>query len=138
MNLPKPYRHFLALFNDEAFWESHEVLEGPWRVNGSRFYQGLIIYASAFVHMQRGNPTGVRKQMAKAEGYLEPYAPHYLGLDIAELLQHGRACLTLLDQHPDWTGERLALQLPRIRLRVYDRLVRGDEPELEEAENSLH
>ena len=31
----------VELFNQEAFWESHEVLEGPWRETGSDFYHGV-------------------------------------------------------------------------------------------------
>lgn len=135
---PAAYCHFVELFNREEFWESHEVLEGPWRRNGSHFYQGLIIYASVFVHVQRGNPRGVRKQMAKVERYLKPFTPHYMGIDVDAVLAHGRHCVQLLDQHPEWSGDRLASSMPRIRLRLDARLVRGDEPEMEEADESLH
>ena len=32
---PSALEAFVELFNQEAFWESHEVLEGPWRENGA-------------------------------------------------------------------------------------------------------
>ena len=69
----------MELFNQEAFWESHEVLEGPWRETGSDFYHGLILYASAFVHVQRGNPHGIGAQLVKAERFLQEFRPAYLG-----------------------------------------------------------
>lgn len=127
---PAPYIQFLRLFNDEEYWESHEVLEQPWRQNRSDFYQGLIIYASAFVHAQRGNPTGVRKQLEKTERYLTPFAPIYMGLDVDEILDHGRRCRARVDADPSLVGERLRAAIPFPRLHLDARRVRGDEPEL--------
>lgn len=85
---PGPLEDFVRLFNQGSYWESHEVLEGPWRVWRSEFYHGLILYASAFVHAQRRNPRGVQAQLRKAERALSPYRPHYLGLDVESLLAH--------------------------------------------------
>ncbi len=52
---PAPLEAFVELFDQEAFWASHEVLEGSWRETDSDFYHGLILYTSAFVHVRRGN-----------------------------------------------------------------------------------
>lgn len=129
MPFPPPYVEFVRLFNAEEFWHGHEVLEGSWRKNGSTFYKGLIIFASAFVHAQRGNPTGVRKQMAKALRYLSPYAPNYLGLDVEALLRHATQCHDLavrLEANPGAPKPRFSycrMELDRTR-------VRGDESEL--------
>ena len=128
---PPSYLRFIELFNDEQFWESHEVLEQPWRENGSLFYKGMIIYASAFVHTQRGNPVGVRKQMVKAAGYLGMYAPHYMGLDVDHILSHGKVCLAVLDRTPPARGEALISAIPFVSLRLEEHLVRGDEPEFD-------
>ncbi|OLB45508.1 hypothetical protein AUH73_05615 [archaeon 13_1_40CM_4_53_4] len=49
----------INLFNEERFWESHEVLEGIWRVSGGserEALQSLILTAAAFVHFQKGEP----------------------------------------------------------------------------------
>ena len=78
---------FVARFNAEEFWESHEVLERPWREGRSDFYKGLILFASAYVHVQRENPRGVEAQMRKAERHLDRYRPAYLGLNVDELLR---------------------------------------------------
>jgi len=49
----------IELFNEERFWESHEVLEQIWRESkGSErdTIQGLILTAAAFVHYQKNEP----------------------------------------------------------------------------------
>jgi len=127
---PEPLVRFAELFNQGAFWESHEVLEAPWRENGSLFYKALILYASVFVHAQRGNPRGVRKQMAKAFRYLPSYLPAYLGVDVAEIMAHGERVLAILDARGEPEGAELAGGVPYPHLRLQPALVRGDEPEL--------
>src|SRR5690606_27554421 len=82
-------------------------LEESWRALRSDFYQGLIIYASAFVHAQRGNPTGVRKQLAKVQRRLPPYRPHYLGIDVDEVLATTAHLLALVEAEPQLAGEDL-------------------------------
>ncbi len=72
---PTALEAFVELFNQEAFWESHEVLEGPWRETRSDFYHGLILYASAFVHVQRGIPTGFGRSSRRRSGSSGNFAP---------------------------------------------------------------
>lgn len=127
---PGPFLEFVRLFNAGQYWESHEVLEAPWRARRSDFYQGLIIYASAFVHAQRGNPTGVCKQLMKVQRKLPPYRPHYMGIDVDEVLAHTRQVLELVTGNPSLTGDRLRRAIPYPRLEPRVSLVRGDEPEL--------
>lgn len=43
-------------FNNERFWESHEVLEGAWKKSEGKekeLIQGIILVASALVHYQK-------------------------------------------------------------------------------------
>lgn len=129
---PRSFLGFIDLFNAEAFWDSHEVLEQPWRVNRSSFYQGLIIFASAFVHAQRGNPNGVRKQLVKALNYLTPYAPYYMGIDVAALLKHAQRCLKIVQQQPHLSGQELTATIPLIQLVPDEAFVRGDEFEFQD------
>ena len=45
------------LFNEERFWESHEVLEQAWHVSNDverDAIQSIILTAAAFVHYQKG------------------------------------------------------------------------------------
>jgi predicted metal-dependent hydrolase len=120
----------VELFHRQEFWESHEVLEGPWREGRSGFYHGLILYASAFVHVQRDNAHGIVAQLEKAERALAPYAPAYLGVAVGHLLQEALAIRRAVregrnDPPVRWED---ALRYPRIRLD--EALLRGDEPEL--------
>ncbi|NIP62530.1 MAG: DUF309 domain-containing protein [Nitrosopumilaceae archaeon] len=46
----------ISYFNDERFWECHEVLEGVWKkcYEGEKdLVQGLILVAAALVHFQK-------------------------------------------------------------------------------------
>ncbi len=121
MRLPAPFLDFLALFNRGAYWESHEALEGAWRTSRSEFYKGLILYASAFVHAERGNPAGTAAQLAEAARALQPYRPSYLGLDVDALVRHAERCRAAAARHEPVAAERL---------HPDHALVRGDEAEL--------
>ena len=127
--VPHVLLEFLARFNRAEFWESHEVLEVPWRKNRSEFYKGLILFASAFVHVQRGNPRGIVAQLRKAERHLEAYRPTYLGVDVDGLLAHSVRCRAIVARHRESHAAWEEL-IPPIRLDAVPNLVRGDEPEL--------
>lgn len=93
---PAALSRFVELFDAGHYWQAHEALEDHWRETRSDFYQGLIIYASAFVHARRGNPRGLVRQLEKVPRYLGAYAPSHMGIDVAAILQHAgmtRACV---------------------------------------------
>jgi hypothetical protein len=49
-------RQGIFYFNDERFWEAHEVLEGVWKkcYEGEKdLVQGIILVAAALVHFQK-------------------------------------------------------------------------------------
>jgi hypothetical protein len=71
-NLPEPLVDFVARFNAREFWESHEVLEIPWRTGRSEFYHGLILYASAFVHAILAEAERYRQRAATGAAVLFP------------------------------------------------------------------
>lgn len=134
--IPRCLAEFVLLFNAGEFWESHEVLEGPWRASRSPFYHGLILLASAWVHVQRMNPHGVRAQLEKARRAFEPRrhdlasgAPRgYLGLDLPDLL--GR-CDAWLDAARRVRDPSVFQGWPRPELLLDRTAVRGDEFELD-------
>lgn len=127
---PAELRRFVQLFNREEFWESHEVLEDPWRELGSDFYQGLILYASAFVHAQRGNRHGIIAQLAKAEERLAPYRPAYLGVDVEGIFEHAKRCRQIVRANSDAARTAWETLIPFPQLALSNDRVRGDEPEL--------
>lgn len=123
---PAPLLVFLELFEAGRYWDSHEALEDAWRANRSDFYQGLILYASAWVHWQRGNAHGVEAQLGKALDRLETYPDAYLGIDVEGLRSHCRAARREVERVPDEWMERVA----PLRLTVTPGRLRGDEVEL--------
>lgn len=127
---PAALREFVALFNRGEFWESHEVLEGPWRVSRSGFFQGLILFASAWVHVGRGNPRGISAQLRKAERRLSPYAPAYLGVDVDSLIGDAERTRAVVARHSDAPPAAWSELAPAPQLRLLPALLRGNEPEL--------
>ncbi len=127
--LPAEYHHFLDAFRRGEFWASHEILEGAWRQTGSEFYHGLILLASALVHLERENAHGVAAQLDKAIAVLSRFRPHYLGLDLDRLME----CLHRMRRASDRArgeadGWRRAVDVPI--LDVDAQLIRGTEAEL--------
>jgi L-amino acid N-acyltransferase YncA len=129
--LPEPLRTFAELLNRGDAWDSHEVLEAPWREEGSRFYQGLILLASAEVHLQRANPRGAEAQLRKAEEALTPFGPAYLGVDVAAVLDGAADIRRALEKGGEGGASPADTAFPSLKPLVLDsRRVRGDEPEL--------
>lgn len=131
--LPAPLLEFIDLFNSGEFFESHEVLEHAWLINRSDFYQGLIIYAAAYVKRDRDSPRGIWLNLGKSLNYLRSYPGAYLGLDVDFLKEHGeKARRRLKGMGVPRALPRDALMeiLPTITLEPDERLVRGDEMEL--------
>jgi predicted metal-dependent hydrolase len=80
----------LALIDEGAYFEAHEVLEDLWRAAAHEerdFYQGLVHVAVAWHHAGRGNRPGWERQLAKAARRLGAYAPTHRGVDVADLLR---------------------------------------------------
>ena len=76
-------------FNEEKFYEAHEVLEDLWheyREDDRTFIQGLIQIAAAFYHLQCENYRGAISQLAKGKQKLERYSPAHHDIDVACLL----------------------------------------------------
>jgi predicted metal-dependent hydrolase len=129
--VPAALREFVELFDRGEFWASHEVLEGPWREGRSDFLQGLILLASAWVHVWRGNPRGIVAQLRKAELRLSPYRPAHLGVDVESLLLHIERTRAVVARNPGAPPAAWPELAPPPELRLSPALLRGDEPELE-------
>ena len=129
---PAPLLAFLDLYGRGEYWESHEVLEGPWRETGSDFYQGLILYASAWVHWTRENAHGVDAQLRKTLERLGGYPDAYLGIDVAAIRRHCHEVRAVVGSETDWPRRTHPLGLRADPFRI-----RGDEIELETREAPL-
>ena len=99
------YRAFFRCWNEQRYYEAHDVLEQLWLKTESGdadFFKGLIQAAGAFVHLQkrfehpahakhsRRLPPAVRL-FRLAEKNLSKFGPRHHGLDVAALCQLLRA-----------------------------------------------
>jgi predicted metal-dependent hydrolase len=92
---PPLYLKGIEFFNACEFFESHEAWEELWsdEVGPSRkFLQGLIQAAVALHHFGNGNIRGAKKLYYGAHGYLEPFRPRHMGLDVGEFLGQMEHC----------------------------------------------
>jgi predicted metal-dependent hydrolase len=101
------YWHGIALFNEGAYFESHEALEEIW--TGERgpdrlFLQGLIHVAVAWHHYGTGNLDGARRQFRKALKKLAGYLPQYAGIATLELYRDGLVWRDALIEDREITG----------------------------------
>jgi Domain of unknown function (DUF309) len=79
------YFAFFDCFNRQLFYEAHEVLEELWRGKpgtNRAFYQGLIQFAGAFVHLQKNRLRPAVALLGLAASNLKDYPPMHEGLDV--------------------------------------------------------
>lgn len=89
------YLEGIEHFNKCDFFESHESWEELWtdyRGPSRKFYQGLIQAAVALFHFGNGNIRGAKKLYHSTCGYLEPYRPKHMGLDLEKFLEQFGRC----------------------------------------------
>ena len=101
-------KHGIELFNSQAFFECHEVLEELWKPSrGPRrlFLQSVIHLAVAFYHRQQRNHAGTERQLRKGLKKLAGYLPEYEGVNTAKLY---REALTFLE------GGAISDEFPKI------------------------
>src|ERR1700674_2899877 len=90
----------IRLFNDEEFFQCHEVLEETWTSEHEPrrlFLQALIHLAVGLYHYERGNPEGARRQLHKGLHKLAAYLPFCEGIDTERLHRETLAALERLE-----------------------------------------
>ncbi len=89
--LDRHYLGFFECFNQQLFFEAHEVLEELWLIERGRpkdlFYKGLIQLAGAFVHVQKARRGPALALLGLARGNLERFPGFYEELAIGEVLK---------------------------------------------------
>ncbi len=79
------------MFNEEYFFEAHEVLEDVWHVERGEprlFLQGLIQVCAAYHHFQNGNLVGAMTLLERGAEKMRRYPPQYLGFEAGKLISH--------------------------------------------------
>jgi len=100
------YRAFFLCWNEQRYYEAHDVLEQLWlkdtESRDAYFFKGLIQAAGAFVHLQKRfeYPSHAKhgrrlspavRLFQLAEKNLSIFAPRHHGLDVAAFCQLLRA-----------------------------------------------
>lgn len=84
------YLGYFECFNQQRFFEAHEVLEALWLPQrdgpNGLFYKGLIQLAGAFVHWQKNRPGPAVALFKRARTCLEKYLPIHEGLNVKHVL----------------------------------------------------
>ncbi len=111
------YLAFFQCFNQEQFFEAHEVLETLWLKERGRpkaaFYKGLIQLAGAFVHLQKNRTKPAAALFRLAEQNLGSYPPFYDGLKVDQVRQLSAECRRRLE-----TNLGPPECLPKLRLQT--------------------
>src|SRR5881394_3939837 len=84
------YLGYFECFNRGLFYEAHDVLEELWlpNRNGSNgpFFKGLIQFAGAFVHLQKGRLRPAASLLKLAQDNLQKYPAIHERLDVKDVL----------------------------------------------------
>ena len=82
------YEEARTYFNEERYWECHEVLEGIWKTKKDpekRFLQSVILVCAAFVHHQKGEESVALGVLKRAYAQLDYPQTDFAGISIPDL-----------------------------------------------------
>ncbi len=114
------YLGYFECFNQGLFYESHDVLEDLWLEgrHGPKdgFYKGLIQFAGAFVHLQKGRLRPSAALFRLSRSYLGRYSETFEDLDVKAVLGFGLAWEAWIESHGYERNPLGELTLPRLTL----------------------
>ena len=114
------YLGYFDCFNDQLYYEAHDVLEELWladrRGPNGDFFKGLIQLAGAFVHLQkeRLRPSAALFKLARTN--LQKYPALHEQLDVSSVLELIAAWLGWLERSEFSTNPLREQGAPRIDL----------------------
>jgi predicted metal-dependent hydrolase len=76
------------------------VLEDAWRAASADerdFFQGLVHVTVAWYQARRGNATGCKRQLEKAERRLGTFAPRHRDVDVDSVLRQVRRATAIVE-----------------------------------------
>jgi uncharacterized protein len=114
------YAGYFKLFNQQKFYEAHDVLEHLWLpdkhgANGA-FYKGLIQLAGAFVHLQRNHPQPAASLFKLALANLEKYPRVHDHLNLDDTRALIRQWLDELERSEFQVNPLNAAHVPKLEL----------------------
>lgn len=78
------------LFNDERYWEAHEVLEYVWKNSTGtekEILNGIILVAAAFVHDEKDEQDVCVSILQRAKRKLDRTSDKYYGIDMTKIVE---------------------------------------------------
>lgn len=108
----------IDLFNRGYFFEAHDVWEEIWQAEKGpmrNFFKGLIHLAGGFHHHQNGNYRGSAALLTSGIGYLRPYLPSQMGVDLTAILPQVDEQLAKVLRLRDGTSSSEDVRVPTIR-----------------------
>ncbi len=94
----REFERGIAAFNRGEYFEAHEIWESVWIAsNGPQreFLQGLIQVSVALHHLSRGNSSGARSLIERAEAHFADLPSPYHGIDCRVLLTLAGRCVKM-------------------------------------------
>lgn len=122
VELPEQYLEGIRLFNQEDFFECHDILEELWSETlgeEKKFIQGLIQAAIALFHFGNENYGGAKKLYLTSTKLLANYGDEYMGLALQRFLDDFAACFAELLQNTESYPTTVALRdelVPKLHL----------------------
>ena len=107
-------------FNQGLFFECHETLEDLWMAEPRpirHLYQGILQIGVAFHHLKRARYRPVCTLLVRGSGYLEPFAPDCMGVNVNYLLDSAARCLSEVERlGPENLGQFDWSLIPRLEM----------------------
>lgn len=107
------YLGFFECFNEQAYYEAHDVLEELWladrKASQANFYKGLIQFAGAFVHLQKNRLDPAFRLFLLAEQNFSLYPSRCHGIHLKSIRDLGKRWRTFLQEshfhHNPWSPQ---------------------------------
>lgn len=115
------YREGIRLFNEEEFFECHDVLEELWAETDGpekKMIQGLIQAAISLFHFGNENFGGAKKLYITARKLLDVFPPDAMGIALDDFLVDYELCFRELLANTETYPTTVVLQdelVPKIR-----------------------
>ena len=120
--LPTEYLEGIELFNQEKYFEAHEIWEGVWLRSSDPtriFYQALIQSAGALLHLRNGNRKGALSLFEASLDKFSRVPQEFLGLQVQEFSRRLFILLTdLRGLRPNQPVRLHPEKIPRIAVTV--------------------
>ena len=121
------YLGFFDCFNQQLFYEAHDVLEDLWLPDrhgaDGNFYKGLIQLAGAFVHLQKDRLRPAAALFKLAQANLAKYPRKHQQLDLQAVHNLAQKWLSELERDGFNRNPLTAANLPQMTLLTWEQTV---------------